>query len=150
MANRLKRLRDQAALKNDWHIDLYCEPADLKDLEPHIKAIPIPSFSIIWRCPPVSKGVQDPDFQLYLQLFRDKKDCYAKVTCPERLTGSGKPEDWSKALPFALCAGGGIPRSHDHRHRLAPSQYERGTDAKRRRAWSITGSGRLLAAMAIS
>ena len=39
--------------------------------------------------------------QRYLQLFRDKQDCYAKVTCPERLTGSSKPEEWSKVLPFA-------------------------------------------------
>ena len=51
--------------------------------------------------PNIDKGVGDPEFQRYLQLFRDKKDCYAKVTCPERLTGSSKPEDWSKVLPFA-------------------------------------------------
>jgi 2-pyrone-4,6-dicarboxylate lactonase len=51
--------------------------------------------------PAIDKGVSDPEFQRYLQLFRDKKDCYAKVTCPERLTGSGKPEEWSKVLPFA-------------------------------------------------
>ena len=101
MANRLKQLRRQKALKNDWHIDLYCEPGDLKDLEPHIKAIPTSVVFDHMAVPSVNKGAQDPDFQFYMQLFRDKKDCYAKVTCPERLTGSGKPEDWSKALPFA-------------------------------------------------
>jgi 2-pyrone-4,6-dicarboxylate lactonase len=93
MANRVKRL--------NWHIDLYCEAADLKDLEPHIKAIPIPVVFDHMAVPNIEKGVSDPEFQRYLQLFRDKKDCYAKVTCPERLSGSSKPEDWSKVLPFA-------------------------------------------------
>ena len=93
MANRIQRL--------NWHIDLYCEAADLKDLEPHIKAIPVPVVFDHMAVPTIDNGVGDPEFQRYLQLFRDKKDCYAKVTCPERLTGSSKPEDWSKVLPFA-------------------------------------------------
>jgi 2-pyrone-4,6-dicarboxylate lactonase len=93
MANRIKRL--------NWHIDLYCEAADLKDLESHIKSIPVPVVFDHMAVPAVDKGVGDPGFQLFLQLFRDKKDCYAKLTCPERLTGSNKPEDWTKVLPFA-------------------------------------------------
>jgi 2-pyrone-4,6-dicarboxylate lactonase len=93
MANRVKRL--------NWHIDLYCEAADLKDLEPHIKAIPVPVVFDHMAVPNIDKGIADPEFQRYLELFRDKKDCYAKVTCPERLSGSSKPEDWSKVLPFA-------------------------------------------------
>ena len=93
MAKRIKRL--------NWHIDLYCEAPDLKDLESHIKAIPVPVVFDHMAVPNIDKGVGDPEFQRYLQLFRDKKDCYAKVTCPERLTGSGKPEDWSTVLPFA-------------------------------------------------
>ena len=93
MANRIKRL--------NWHIDLYCEAADLKDLEPHIKAIPISVVFDHMAVPAIDKGVGDPEFQRFIQLFRDKKDCYAKVTCPERLTGSGQPGDWAKVLPFA-------------------------------------------------
>ncbi len=100
MANRLKRLRDAGQLKNDWHIDLYCEAADLKDLAPHIKTIPIPVVFDHMAVPAIANGVSDPEFQRYLQLFRDKPDCWAKLTCPERLTGSGKPEEWSKVLPF--------------------------------------------------
>ena len=101
MANRICRLWDAGTLKHEWHIDLYCEAADLKDLESHIKAIPIPVVFDHMAVPKIDKGAGDTEFQRYLQLFRDKKDCYAKVTCPERLTGSGKPEDWSKVLPFA-------------------------------------------------
>jgi 2-pyrone-4,6-dicarboxylate lactonase len=93
MAKRIKRL--------NWHIDLYCEAADLKDLEPHIMAIPIPVVFDHMAVPAIDKGVSDPEFQRFLRLFRDKQDCYAKVTCPERLTGSSKPEDWSRVLPFA-------------------------------------------------
>jgi len=101
MANRLCLLWDAGSLKNEWHIDLYCEAADLQDLEPHIKAIPIPVVFDHMAVPAIEKGVSAPEFQRYLQLFRDKQDCYAKVTCPERLTGSSKPEEWSKVLPFA-------------------------------------------------
>jgi 2-pyrone-4,6-dicarboxylate lactonase len=93
MAKRVKRL--------NWHIDLYCEAADLKDLAPHIQAIPVPVVFDHMAVPVIGKGVGDAEFQRYLQLFRDKPDCYAKVTCPERLTGSGQPEDWAKVLPFA-------------------------------------------------
>ncbi|HSP70346.1 MAG TPA: amidohydrolase family protein [Bryobacteraceae bacterium] len=101
MANRLKRLREFGKLQNDWHIDLYCEAADLKDLESHIKAIPIPVVFDHMAVPAIDKGVSDPEFQRFLQLFRDKRSCYTKLTCPERLTGSSKPEDWSKVVPFA-------------------------------------------------
>jgi 2-pyrone-4,6-dicarboxylate lactonase len=101
MANRLRSLRNSGKLKHEWHIDLYCEAADLKDLEAHIKSIPIPVVFDHMAVPAIDKGVSDPEFQRYLQLFRDKNDCYAKVTCPERLTGSGKPEEWAKVLPFA-------------------------------------------------
>jgi 2-pyrone-4,6-dicarboxylate lactonase len=59
--------------------------------------------------PVISNGVGDPEFQRYLQLFRDKQDCWAKLTCPERLTGSGKPEDWRKVLPFALALAEEFP-----------------------------------------
>jgi len=101
MANRLRGLKDAGKLKNDWHIDLYCEAADLPDLESHIKAISIPVVFDHMAVPVIDKGVNDPGFQRFLQLFRDKQNCYAKVTCPERLTGSSKPEEWSKVLPFA-------------------------------------------------
>ncbi len=59
--------------------------------------------------PVIANGVADPEFQRYLQLFRDKRDCWAKLTCPERLTGSGQPEDWIKVLPFARALAGEFP-----------------------------------------
>ena len=101
MANRLKGLKDSGKLANAWHIDLYCEAADLKDLEEHIKAIPIPLVFDHMAVPVIDNGTGDPEFQRYLQLFRDKKDCYVKLTCPERLSGGNQPADWIKVLPFA-------------------------------------------------
>ena len=109
MANRLKRLKDAGQLKSDWHIDLYCEAADLKDLESHIKTIPIPVVFDHMAVPVIANGVSDPEFQRYLHLFRAKQDCWAKLTCPERLTGSGKPENWIKVLPFAFALAREFP-----------------------------------------
>jgi 2-pyrone-4,6-dicarboxylate lactonase len=101
MGKRLEALRDRGRLENDWHIDLYCEAADLRDLESHIKAIPLPVVFDHMAVPVIKNGVGDAEFQRFLQLFRVKQDCYAKLTCPERLIGSNKPADWSKVLPFA-------------------------------------------------
>jgi 2-pyrone-4,6-dicarboxylate lactonase len=101
MACRLKRLRAAGKLQNEWHIDLYCEAADLEDLGSHIKAIPTAVVFDHMAVPAIDKGVSDPGFERFVRLFRDKPDCYAKLTCPERLAGSGNPEDWSKVLPFA-------------------------------------------------
>ena len=56
-----------------WHIDLYCEAADLKDLEPHIKAIPIPVVFDHMAVPAVDKGVSDPEFQLFCSSFATRK-----------------------------------------------------------------------------
>jgi 2-pyrone-4,6-dicarboxylate lactonase len=109
MACRLKCLKAAAKFQNDWHIDLYCEAADLEDLEPHIKAIPIPVVFDHMAVPAINKGVNDQGFERFLKLFRDKPDCFAKLTCPERLTGSGKPEDWSKASPFARALAAEFP-----------------------------------------
>lgn len=109
MANRLCSLWDSGRLKHEWHIDLYCEAADLKDLEAHIKAIPIPIVFDHMAVPAINNGADAPEFQRFLKLFRDKKDCYAKVTCPERLTGSSKAEDWAKVLPFARALADEFP-----------------------------------------
>ena len=109
LACRLKRLKAGGKLQHEWHIDLYCEAADLKDLESHIKSIPVPVVFDHMAVPVTGKGVGDPGFEHFLRLFRDKTDCYAKLTCPERLAGSGKPEDWRQVLPFARALAGAFP-----------------------------------------
>lgn len=109
MACRLTRLKAAGKLQNHWHIDLYCEAADLEDLESHIKAIPTAVVFDHMAVPAIGKGVSDPGFEHFLRLFRDKPDCYAKLTCPERLAGSAKPEDWSKVLPFARALAAEFP-----------------------------------------
>jgi 2-pyrone-4,6-dicarboxylate lactonase len=109
MANRLKCFKAAGKFQNDWHIDLYCETADLEDLESHIKAIPVPVVFDHMAVPAISKGINDPGFERFLQIFRDKQDCFAKLTCPERLTGSAKPEDWGRALPFARALAAEFP-----------------------------------------
>jgi 2-pyrone-4,6-dicarboxylate lactonase len=109
MSNRLKRLKDSGRFGHDWHIDLYCEAADLRDLESHIKTIPIPVVFDHMAVPVIANGVTDPEFRRYLQLFRDKQDCWAKLTCPECLTGSSKPEEWSRVLPFARALDAEFP-----------------------------------------
>jgi len=97
----LRDLRCAGKLQNNWHIDLYCEAADLEDLNAHIKTIPLPVVFDHMAVPAIGKGAADPGFERLLQLFRDKPDCFAKLTCPERLTGSNEPEEWRRVLPFA-------------------------------------------------
>jgi 2-pyrone-4,6-dicarboxylate lactonase len=147
MAGRLESLRTTGKLNNNWHIDLYCEAADLEDLEPHIKSIPIPVVFDHMAVPAISKGVGDTEFERFLRLFRDKPDCYAKLTCPERLMGTNKPEDWCKALPFALALAEQFPErvitGTDWPHpNMKEAQMPNDGELLNRWIWEIAGQSR--------
>ena len=49
--------------------------------------------------PDVTKGVDHPDFQRFLNLMADNPNIWSKVTCPERLTQTGPPYD--DVVPYA-------------------------------------------------
>lgn len=76
-----------------WHIVVYFEAQDLAELEPFLKQLPTTIVVDHMGRPDVTKGVDHPDFQRFLNLMAENDNIWSKVTCPERLTMSGPPYD---------------------------------------------------------
>lgn len=77
----------------DWHIVVYFEAQDLEELVPFLHQLPTVIVVDHMGRPDVSKGVDHPDFQRFIQLMEDNEKVWSKVTCPERLSLSGPPYD---------------------------------------------------------
>ena len=50
--------------------------------------------------PDLSKPVDGPDFQAFMQLLADNENMWSKVTCPERISNTGPPT-YDDFVPFA-------------------------------------------------
>ena len=102
--NFLKRLVDatprevfmeiaERVVKIGWHCVVYFESQDLEDLQPFLTSLPGTIVVDHMGRPDVTKGVDHPDFQRFVNLLRDNDNIWTKVTCPERLTVAGPPYD---------------------------------------------------------
>ncbi len=76
-----------------WHIVVYFEAQDLKELEPFLKKLPTTIVVDHMGRPDVTKGVDHPDFQRFARLMAENENIWSKVTCPERLSQMGPPYD---------------------------------------------------------
>ncbi len=81
-----------------WHIVVYFEAQDLEGLIPFLKQLPTTIVVDHMGRPDVTKGVDHPDFQRFVDLMADVDTIWTKVTCPERLTVDGPPYD--DVVPF--------------------------------------------------
>ncbi len=82
-----------------WHIVVYLEAQDLEETIPFLKQLPTTVVFDHMARPDVTKGVDHPDFERFVELMKDDK-FWSKVTCPERLTVSGPPA-YDDVVPFA-------------------------------------------------
>ncbi|SIO03136.1 amidohydrolase family protein [Vannielia litorea] len=85
IAERIKEL--------GWHIVVYFEAQDLEDLVPFLESLPTVLVVDHMGRPDVSKGVDHPDFQRFIDLMARNENIWSKVTCPERLSLQGPPYD---------------------------------------------------------
>ncbi|MGR3795609.1 amidohydrolase family protein [Vannielia sp. SX4] len=79
--------------KLGWHIVVYFEAADLEELVPFLESLPTVLVVDHMGRPDVSKGVDHPDFQRFIELMARNENIWSKVTCPERLSLQGPPYD---------------------------------------------------------
>ncbi len=79
--------------KLGWHIVVYFEAADLEELVPFLESLPTVLVVDHMGRPDVSKGVDHPDFQRFIDLMARNENIWSKVTCPERLSLQGPPYD---------------------------------------------------------
>ena len=85
--------------KLDWHVVVYFEHADLDEMGSFLTSLPTTLVFDHMACPDVKRGVNNPDFQNFLRFLDTNRNCYTKVTCPERFTITGPPYD--DVVPFA-------------------------------------------------
>jgi 2-pyrone-4,6-dicarboxylate lactonase len=81
-----------------WHIVVYFEAQDLEGLIPFLKQLPTTIVVDHMGRPDVTKGVDHPDFQRFVDLMTEVDTIWTKVTCPERLTVQGP--DYDDVVPF--------------------------------------------------
>ncbi len=82
-----------------WHIVVYFEAQDLAELEPFLAQLPTTIVVDHMGRPDVTKGIDHPDFQRFLDLMAGNERIWSKVTCPERLSKQGPP--YSDVVPYA-------------------------------------------------
>jgi 2-pyrone-4,6-dicarboxylate lactonase len=107
--NFVKRLVDATPRENylriaekiaplGWHIVVYFEAPELEGLTPFLTSLPGTIVVDHMGRPDVAKGVDDAEFQRFVQLLAEHENIWTKVTCPERLTVAGPPYD--DVVPF--------------------------------------------------
>lgn len=83
----------------DWHIVVYFEAPDLKDLIPFLKELDTKIVIDHMGRPDIAAGIDSDNFKLFIKLLQDNPHFYTKVSCPERLTQQAP--DYSDVVPFA-------------------------------------------------
>ena len=86
-------------LRLGWHICVYFEAPDLEERWRLFTSLPTIVVVDHMGRPDVSKPVDGPEFQRFVQLLRENGNVWTKVTCPERLSLTGPPYD--DVAPFA-------------------------------------------------
>ncbi|ASY46693.1 MULTISPECIES: amidohydrolase family protein [Sphingomonadales] len=102
--NFLKRLVDDAPKDKflevarriqglGWHVVVYFEADILEELRSFLDAIPTLIVVDHMGRPDVTQGPDGPDMRVFRALLDSRDDIWTKVTCPDRLDGSGPPWD---------------------------------------------------------
>jgi 2-pyrone-4,6-dicarboxylate lactonase len=93
-----RRIADRVATRG-WHIVVYFESQDLRELRPFLRELPGPVVIDHMGRPDVSAGLGSAGFQQLLDFLSETPGMWIKVSCPERLTVTGPPYD--DVVPFA-------------------------------------------------
>jgi len=83
IAGRISRL--------GWHVVVYFEAVDLRELWDFFTALPTTVVVDHMGRPDVTKPIDGPEFELFVQFMREHANVWSKVSCPERLSVSGPP-----------------------------------------------------------
>ena len=90
-----------------WHVVIYFEAVDLPELWNFFTALPTTVVVDHMGRPDLSKPVDGPEFELFVNFMRQHSNVWSKVTCPERLSVSGPPaldgerDAYRDVVPFA-------------------------------------------------
>ena len=83
-----------------WHIVIYFEARDLPELYGFFALLPTIVVVDHMGRPDVTKPIDGPEFNLFVQLMRENENIWTKVSCPERLSKIGPPA-YDDVVPVA-------------------------------------------------
>ena len=83
-----------------WHVVLYFEPSDLREKFDFFTSLGVPVVIDHMGRPDVSKPLNNPDWDLFINFMNSSDQVWSKVSCPDRLTVSGSPL-YADVVPFA-------------------------------------------------
>ncbi len=83
-----------------WHVVVYFEAQDLPELWDFFTTLPATVVVDHMGRPDVTKPIDGPEFELFVDLLREHPNIWTKVSCPERLSKSGPPK-YDDVVPFA-------------------------------------------------
>jgi 2-pyrone-4,6-dicarboxylate lactonase len=98
-----------------WHVVVYFEAADLPELHDFFTALPTPVVVDHMGRPDVTKPVDGPELDRFIQLMGEHENIWAKLSCPERLSVTGPPAlngehaPYRDVVPFARRVIEGFP-----------------------------------------
>jgi 2-pyrone-4,6-dicarboxylate lactonase len=93
--------------KFGWHVVIYFEAVDLPELWDFFTALPTTVVVDHMGRPDVSKPIDGPEFELFVKFLKQHPNVWSKVSCPERLSISGRPalngeqDAYGDVVPFA-------------------------------------------------
>jgi 2-pyrone-4,6-dicarboxylate lactonase len=93
--------------KLGWHVVIYFEAPDLPELWDFFTALPTQVVVDHMGRPDVSKPVDGPEFELFLNFMQENPNIWSKVSCPERLSIAGpkaldgEQSAYRDVVPFA-------------------------------------------------
>ena len=83
-----------------WHVVIYFEANELDELYDFFTSLPTTVVVDHMGRPDVTKPIDGPEFQRFVQLLEENANFWTKVSCPERLSQTGPP-DYDDVVPFA-------------------------------------------------
>src|SRR4051812_37057111 len=83
-----------------WHVVIYFEAADLAELRDFFTALPTIVVVDHMGRPDVTKPVDGPEFELFMEFMRQHPNVWSKVSCPERLSITGPPALHGEQQPY--------------------------------------------------
>jgi predicted TIM-barrel fold metal-dependent hydrolase len=90
-----------------WHLQLHLDADNITELREFLRKLTIPFIIDHMGRVPVQAGIEQPAFHQLIELLKDNKNAWVKVSGLERISATGKP--FHDAIPFAQALAAAAP-----------------------------------------
>ena len=82
-----------------WHLQLHLDADNISEMREFLRKIKIPFIIDHMGRVSAQRGLEQPAFKQLIELMKDNKNAWVKISGPERVSSAGKP--FHDAVPFA-------------------------------------------------